>query len=341
MTLLRNRALNPSGEGDLWLPWTGSTTINRMTSSASVTGASYQRATVTDAATNIGIRTAGNPVNAGSVISVMQAGKTNASGSALRMRLLFRDAANADVGQVFSAWVTSAGGAAWRWPILRDVPVPASAVTVETLIYVVADAGGGPLDPVASQFLDADALMIVEGSNVTLEPALYADGDSLGWAWDGTAHASSSRGPVPGSYAPEARLSVQGLAGFELVGYLDQLAGFELEAEGRSIVHRSAVPDANYPVSVSHRPAGSDTGSMVARFTTETGEGMPGERALKIYNALKRGGHYSLGLELYLPGWSGFTFAQVGGIRAAREPGISDRWTVEFGIDTLAVGDYL
>lgn len=45
----------------------------------------------------------------------------------------------------------------------------------------------------AAQNIDSDGLMVVRGP---VSPAVYADGDSPGWSWTGTAGASASMGPL-------------------------------------------------------------------------------------------------------------------------------------------------
>lgn len=257
----------------------------------------------------------------------------------VRLGVQFFDSAGASVGSAaLSPYATGRfyGGA----ELTVSGEVPAGATTARVYAYCTMTAGG-TVTAGLRMWADRLGVYIDTAENVAAALALgYRDGSYVGWAWEGAPFASTSVGILE-PYMPEGRLLVRGVDGLEPLGYLDQLASFELTAEGRSVVHRSATPAAAFPVSVTHRPATSDTGTMVARFTTETGEGLPGVRARRLYDELKRGASYALSLDVVMSGWAVVEFAQVGGITLRREPGMSDRWELEFGIDTTAVGDYL
>lgn len=65
--------------------------------------------------------------------------------------------------------------------------VPAGVDNVRTMFS--CDTNGGPI---ANDVIDVTRAMITETSVL---PA-YADGDSGGWAWNGTAGSSTSTGPA-------------------------------------------------------------------------------------------------------------------------------------------------
>lgn len=259
--------------------------------------------------------------------------RVSAAGRA-RLTVTFRNSSNAVVGtQAVGPLVDNGAGQVLRLT-LAGIAVPAGAT--RAVVIVGASTAAGTVLPVGTT-LEVAALMATAGDSVVD----YADGDSVGWVWEGTRGASASRGPL--DYRPEAELrylATDAGAGAH-VAWLDQLEGFELLAESATTVHRSTLSTLE-PVSVSHRPAGTDTGTLVARFHAETGAGGPATRAADLYRVLKSGVPLALVWQYApwdMPSGPLSAIVPVGRLALARVPGPAARWTVTAEVSTFAAGE--
>ena len=94
-----------------------------------------------------------------------------------------------------STSVTTTGS--WTWHVRTGIVIPASTDTIRLILTLASGA-------VSGDSIDADGLILVKGSSL---PGYY-DGDSPGWSWNGTPHASTSSGGV-GINTAATGLSIQ------------------------------------------------------------------------------------------------------------------------------------
>lgn len=154
----------------------------------------------------------------------------------------------------------------------------------------------------------------------------YHDGDSLGWAWEGTPHASTSFGPAE-PYTPEAEVVTVTEFGETALDWLDLVSGYETESESGVTVTPLRLGGSN-TYHVTKAPAGPRTGRMVVRYLRELATGTTTWRSAVLEDALRSGDQLRFAFDL---GLAPLTVYATGGIARRREPGTAGQvWTVEF-----------
>jgi prepilin-type N-terminal cleavage/methylation domain-containing protein len=89
-------------------------------------------------------------------------------------------------GETYGSNVTIPANTWTRVSVTWTAPANTEAFTLR-----IRQAGGSL--PSSGSLLEVDGFMLTQGSTLYT----YADGTSQNWAWNGTAHASTSTGPVP------------------------------------------------------------------------------------------------------------------------------------------------
>lgn len=193
-------------------------------------------------------------------------------------RLSFRDAGNNALPNVVTGH-EEAGFYGGRYLSLV-AQVPASAVAAWMEVQIVHPLG-------SNARLWTDQWMMVETDTLAegeaaLRPG-YRDGDTSGWVWDGTPHASTSRGPSQ-PYDPDMTFT-RASSPLAVLEYGDIVDTVELRARSRSVA-RTTLSGSLYTL---QRKAEAQTGTMTVHFVRELINGTPGARALAFYEVLLSG----------------------------------------------------
>jgi prepilin-type N-terminal cleavage/methylation domain-containing protein len=180
-----NLVINPSGEPNL-TGWayslgTGGVGSRAWTSGTAVSGSNFQRTTWTTAPTTevAAMYTVSGTV-AGNTYTARASARPSWAGAQMRIQFYFNP------GGYYSSCPSYAVTAAIWTSQTCTKTAPAGTTTSQ----IQASFFNGTR-PAAGDTLDADAFMLVDGSTI----GNYADGDSAGWSWTGSAHASTSTGP--------------------------------------------------------------------------------------------------------------------------------------------------
>lgn len=182
---ITNLVTNPSLEANLnncIISTGGGTATLQRTTTTPLVGAYAARGLWTVAAPNEVAISCMAAVEAGKTYSARVAARPSWTGAQMRIQLAWTGSSSSWSGGASTA--ASAG----QW---NSRTATFTAPTGATSVYVQASFISGS-KPAANDTLDADGFMLVEGSTVPT----YADGDSTGWAWNGTAHNSTSSGPA-------------------------------------------------------------------------------------------------------------------------------------------------
>lgn len=245
------------------------------------------------------------------------------------LRLVFQDLAGVEVARATST-VAAAGFYQGRYVDLVT-QAPATARRVQVVIGAYRSGENMRLN----DNLWADQLALsVEWLRPAAEQGIasgYHDGDSPGWVWEGTPHASASRGPAaPYSHDGELRDT----AGKRLA-WLDLIAGYEATSESRMAVQTSL---GTFPKQFARGGnAGPRVGTLRIHFTRELADGTPAGRSLAVEQLLRQGVARQLVVNMD-PGVgpTDFAFYPTGRIvrrlehaTGARGPAARAVWTVE------------
>lgn len=329
MSVIRNVLPNPSAEVNT-TGWEGIYgTLSRVENGplADARGAWMLQASAGGANTSLVIRTAGAasarfPATPGQWV----AARAQAAGVDMRVRavIVFLSSAGTGVGTMLGPLVTVGAGA----PVIHAAQAPATAVTYR-VEWQASPVAGGTVTAGATFALDA-AMVAASWTEDEARAAVasYADGDSRGWAWEGTPHASASRGPSD-PYRPEAEVWRLG----QRVAWIDQLDGFEEEATSGSRVQVSPLAGSARTTTVV-RPAGTSRGTLTMRFFHELGDGRPGERAAALMDALATGAPFQLRIYPWIPGLATVDAVPTGAIRRRLLHARAGVWEVECDFET-------
>lgn len=325
--IIRNLAPNPSIEVDTsgWTAWTGAGTVTRLAASSLAADANcWVRVQSVASQGTFGFQTTPIPVTPGPLsVGVML--RSNVADSYGRIRFHFRNAAGALLGGYQFGpvvYVPAAGFAR----ATGTVTAPAGTVDVLLVFQVVSSVGATITVPSGST-LDADALMVTPLDWVPD----FKDGSDPGWVWEGAADASASRGPEQ-PYFAEAEVWANG----SRVASLDLVDGLTESAESMSRVQVSPFLNSNRST-VHVAPSDAGTGTLTARFVVETGEGMPGERARSLMQALRTGAPMEVRFNHYEPGLSNFAFVPTGVVSRTYERDAQHVWSVTADYTALDV----
>lgn len=121
------------------------------------------------------------PITAGQTYTFSCWTRNNTSNRTMTARITWYDASSSTISVQPG---TAASGSVWARTWV-DATAPANAVTARFTLTPSSAFGGG-------NTLDVDSCMLTTGSTLHT----YADGDSPGWSWNGTPHASTSTGPA-------------------------------------------------------------------------------------------------------------------------------------------------
>lgn len=192
---LTNLAINPSvetngtGWTNRWYGSGGSGTL-ALSAAAAQSGSMGYRKTWTVAG-------GGQDIGMSYVISGLSASKTysfsayvrDSLAAGQRPMLEWRDGAGTKIGSTIMGTEVATGANTWRRLTMTET-APANTSSA-LFIWGPYPMSGTPTSTVG-RTVDFDSLMVTESSSV----ATYADGSSANWAWNGTAHASTSSGPA-------------------------------------------------------------------------------------------------------------------------------------------------
>lgn len=303
MAIISNLLLNPSLETNA-TSWTATgSTIVRDTAFAK-SGAASLKVTTTGAAVLEGAYSAPRTISTVAAGSKVSAGVWVRAAAGVQLRLSLY---STGTGAVEGA-TDFTGTGDWQW-----VKVEGLTVAANQNPYLLVRTRTA-----AATTFHIDGAIIVAGSTVPGS----RDGDSVGWKWEGAAHASTSYGP-DGVYLPEAELLLAGTR----VDWLDLVPGYEEAAQAQSVVQVTAAGDRYVTV----RAARDGRGTLTMHFTQETGYGTPGQRAETLHRSLLSGAPHTLQLREHTPGLAApVELVPVGAIRRTRLPRSAGAWTVEF-----------
>lgn len=330
MTIVRNLHTNPSAEVSLagWTALGGALARVPFDNMKGQQGAQVVQCTADASATRMFVRTLSIPATAG----LWVAPRVWVASDGLWVTLqVFAKAANGTVlTSTTSGYDQTTGwyeGDVLRTPAL-NLPAGTTHLDIEVVARNAADT------PVTGR-------LWVDGWNVAAaatedaarlgQAAGYLAGDTPGWAWDGTPHASASRGPtLPYSHDGELRDT----AGKRLA-WLDLIAGYEATSESRMAVQTSL---GTFPKQFARGGnAGPRVGTLRIHFTRELADGTPAGRSLAVEQLLRQGVARQLVVNMD-PGVgpTDFTFYPTGRIvrrlehaTAGRGPAARAVWTVE------------
>lgn len=181
---IRNLITNPSAETNANNcqvgPGGGTASLSRVTGAGNaVSGSAALRATWSVAATGEVVVQCYSPVVAGRTYAAIVSARPSWVGAQMRLQFSWNGV---------SAWSASSSSALAQntWgQRSHTATAPAGATGVSVQASFTAGTR-----PAVGDTLDADAFMLVESSSIPQ----YADGSTAGWVWEGTAHASISRG---------------------------------------------------------------------------------------------------------------------------------------------------
>jgi prepilin-type N-terminal cleavage/methylation domain-containing protein len=192
---ITNLVLNPGIESDM-TSWTtnwgtsGAGATTRRTDGAPF-GSAYIRATWTTASTspNGGVyynHPSNGQISEGTTYTASASVRVSRT-QRMKISLYWINSSGAAVTTVDGPQVVLSPGAWTRMSVTAQAPTGA----VRYFIVPFATAGTSYSPWAANDYVDADGMMLTEGSTLYT----YADGSSAGWAWNGTANASTSSGP--------------------------------------------------------------------------------------------------------------------------------------------------
>lgn len=229
-----------------------------------------------------------------------------------------------DLLDVYALWFTEAGLVASpisRHPLQSDVAtrvavhglVPPAGVRKALLVFLSRPGQAAPAPAI-------EFSLLMPTQTPTAQP--YLDGDAPGWAWDGAAHASPSRGPA--GYRPEAEL----LLGGTRVDWLDLVPGYAESVQSGTVV-QTVLGDPSRAPYVTVREGRDARGTLTVHFVRETGLGLPGARAERVWSSLRSGAPHTLQLRDAHAGLTGpLLLVPVGEVRRVRAERAAEAWTV-------------
>jgi len=181
-----NAVLDPSATSTNSYSGTGATGTTAILSSGGIAGNTFARRTFSASGTggaHMGRSSTNTRVNVAAGTTYMASGYVRASSTqTINIAINWYDGSGALIST--SSGPSSSVGQNWSRLYVSDI-APAAAVAATLTFYATTSWN-------INDYEDLDAIMMTPSS--TLYD--YADGDSVGWTWSGTAEASSSSGPA-------------------------------------------------------------------------------------------------------------------------------------------------
>ena len=179
---ITNMAVNPSMASTSNISSAGAPGSNAVIATGGFSGNSFVRRTFSGAGTGGLYFNPVTSVTPGTSYTASAYVRSSAPVS-IRMNIEWK-AGGSIIGSASGSFVSVGPGGWTRVSSTGTAPATADRVTLTTY------ASGSPW--IANDYQDIDAGMLTEGSSL----ASYADGDTSSWAWNGTAHSSTSTGPA-------------------------------------------------------------------------------------------------------------------------------------------------